>query len=127
MYIDDILIPFSTIDEGVNYLEKTVQALHSAGFAINLKKSKFFVNEIEYLGRHISSEGVRPSNTKVTALLNSPAPCNIKQVRQFMGLASYFRKFIPDFSSKTAYISKLLKKDQNGNGVSNKMKLEIML
>lgn len=68
------------------------------------------MSSIDYLGRHISPEGVRPSEAKVAALVNSPAPCNVKQVRQFMGLASYFRKFIPDFSTQTACISKLTKK-----------------
>lgn len=42
VYIDDILIPFSTIDEGIDYLERTIQALCSAGFAINLKKKQIF-------------------------------------------------------------------------------------
>lgn len=112
VYIDDILIPFLTIDEGLDYLERTIQALNTAGFAINLKKSKFFVDHIEYLGRHISSEGIRPSESKIAALINAPNPKNVKQVRQFMGLASYFRKFIPGFATQTACISKLTKNNQ---------------
>lgn len=112
VYIDDLLIPCSTIEEGLDYLEETLKALCTAGFTINLKKCKFFVNDIEYLGRHISKEGVRPSETKVAALVNSPVPCNVKQVRQFMGLASYFRKFIPDFAARTACITKLTKTNQ---------------
>ncbi|CAK1549738.1 unnamed protein product [Leptosia nina] len=112
VYIDDILIPFSTIDQGLEYLDKTISALSDSGFKVNLKKCKFFVESIEYLGRQISCEGIRPSETKVTALLNSPKPQTVKQVRQFMGLASYFRKFIPNFSLRTASISKLTKKNQ---------------
>lgn len=112
VYMDDILIPFETIEQGLQYLEQTISALSSSGFTINLKKCKFFVESIEYLGRHISQNGVRPSESKVQALANSPVPNNIKQVRQFMGLASYFRKFVPDFASRTACISKLTKNDQ---------------
>lgn len=112
VYMDDILIPFSTIEQGLQYLEQTISALSSSGFTINIKKCKFFVNEVEYLGRHISQDGVRPSQSKVDALANSPIPTNIKQVRQFMGLASYFRKFVPDFASRTACISKLTKSNQ---------------
>lgn len=109
VYIDDILIPFLTLEEGLQYLELTVQALCNAGFTINLKKCKFFVESIEYLGRIISQEGVRPSETKVTALVNSPTPSTVKQVRQFMGLASYFRKFIPAFATRTSCITNLTK------------------
>lgn len=112
VYMDDILIPFLTVEEGLRYLEETIRALSDAGFSINLKKCKFFVDNIEYLGRHISQEGIRPSETKIAALVNSPVPSNIKQVRQFMGLASYFRKFIPGFAARTACITKLTKNDQ---------------
>lgn len=112
VYIDDILIPCCTIDEGLNYLERTIRALSTTGFTINLNKCKFFVEEIEYLGRHISHEGIRPSEAKVSALMNSPVPKNIKQVRQFMGLASYFRKFIPNFAVRTACITKLTGQNQ---------------
>lgn len=115
VYMDDILIPFSTIEEGLKYLELTVSALNTSGFRINPKKCKLFVNCIEYLGRQISQEGVRPSPSKVSALINSPIPRNIKQVRQFMGLASYFRKFIPNFATRTACISKLTQKNQKWN------------
>lgn len=112
VYIDDILIPFTTITEGLCYLNKTLEALCQAGFTINIKKCKFFVENIEYLGRIISQEGIRPSETKVAALVNSPVPSNVKQVRQFMGLASYFRKFIPNFASRTAPITRLTKNNQ---------------
>lgn len=112
IYIDDLLIPFSTIDEGILYLEQTIEALCLSGFTINLEKCKFFVKSVEYLGRHISEEGIRPSDSKVAALVNSPIPRTVKQVRQFIGLASYFRKFIPEFASRTACITKLVKNNQ---------------
>ena len=112
VYIDDLLIPFSTISEGLDYLDQTLNALSNAGFTINLSKCNFFETSIEYLGRIISQEGVKPSNKKVSALVNSPTPTNVRQVRQFMGLASYFRRFIPEFASRTASITKLVKNDQ---------------
>lgn len=112
VYIDDLLIPFKTEEVGLQYLEQTLQALSSAGFTVNLKKCKFFVKEIEYLGRQISEEGVRPSNNKVSALTNSPIPTTVREVRQFMGLASYFRRFIPEFASRTSAITKLTKNNQ---------------
>ncbi|RVE43148.1 hypothetical protein evm_012227 [Chilo suppressalis] len=112
VYIDDILIPFTTIEEGLRYLEETLFALSKAGFTINQKKCKFFVDNIEYLGRHISQDGIRPSEAKTVALVHSPIPKNVKQVRQFMGLASYYRKFIPDFAVRIACITNLTKNNQ---------------
>lgn len=115
VYVDDLLIPFESISEGLEYLEQTLQALTDAGFTINLNKCKFFESEIDYLGYTISSEGIKPNEKKVSALQNSPVPSNIKQVRQFMGLASYFRRFIPEFSSRTACITKLTKNNEKWN------------
>lgn len=54
VYIDDLLIPLKTESEGLQYLEQTLEALSAAGFTINFEKCKFFVSEIEYLGRNIS-------------------------------------------------------------------------
>ncbi|KAH0811885.1 hypothetical protein GEV33_010906 [Tenebrio molitor] len=85
-------------------------ALAKAGFSLNINKCKFFQTTVDYLGRSVSAEGIRPSTGKVTALANSPTPGNVKQIRQFMGLASYFRKFIPEFASRTASITQLTKK-----------------
>ncbi|XP_046142832.1 uncharacterized protein LOC123988087 [Osmia bicornis bicornis] len=98
VYIDDVLIPTQTVEEGLKHLELVLQALDAAGFSLNLEKCKFLQTTINYLGREVSAEGVRPGKDKVKALLESPVPNNVKQVRQFMGLASYFRKFIPEFA-----------------------------
>ncbi|KAH0820498.1 hypothetical protein GEV33_002293 [Tenebrio molitor] len=110
VYLDDVLIPSTTIERGIEKLELVLTALAKAGFSLNINKCKFFQTTVDYLGRSVSAEGIRPSTGKVTALANSPTPGNVKQVRQFMGLASYFRKFIPEFASRTASITQLTKK-----------------
>ncbi|CAK9806275.1 Retrovirus-related Pol polyprotein from transposon 297 [Anthophora plagiata] len=112
VYLDDILIPSETIEEGFERLKVVLSALDKAGFSLNLKKCAFFKTKIEYLGREISAEGIRPGEAKIKSLLEAPIPENVKQVRQFMGLASYFRKFIPEFAVRTACITKLTKKDE---------------
>nr|XP_012145059.1 PREDICTED: LOW QUALITY PROTEIN: uncharacterized protein LOC105663013 [Megachile rotundata] len=109
VYVDDILIPSQTIEEGLERLDQVLNALTKAGFSLNIKKCKFFQTTVEYLGREVSAAGIRPSKEKIKALLESPVPTSVKQVRQFMGLASYFRKFIPSFSVRTAPITKLTK------------------
>ncbi len=109
VYMDDILIPSETVEQGLDYLKQVLDVLRVAGFSLNLSKCKFLQTELEYLGRHISSEGIRPSKSKVEALTKVASPTDVKQVRQFMGLAGYFRKFIPNFACRTACITNLTK------------------
>lgn len=111
VYLDDVLIPSTTISEGLESLQKVLEALNASGFSLNIRKCRFFETTIDYLGRSISAEGIRPGESKVLALVNSPIPTNVKEARQIMGLASYFRKFIPEFASRTACITKLTKKN----------------
>ncbi|KAF7286954.1 hypothetical protein GWI33_002802 [Rhynchophorus ferrugineus] len=107
--MDDLLIASNSITEGLEKLQCVLIALTNAGFSLNIKKCFFFETIIQYLGQEIGKRGVRPGVSKVIALLNAPNPKNVKQVRQFMGLAGYFRKYIPEFATKTACITKLIK------------------
>lgn len=111
VYIDDVLILSMTIEEGLQTLREVLSTLTGAGFSINLKKCSFLATEVEYLGRTISNGQVKPSARKVEALVNSPIPKNVKQVRQFLGLAGYFRRYIPNYASRTACISRLTRKE----------------
>ncbi|CAF4891444.1 unnamed protein product [Pieris macdunnoughi] len=76
-----------------------------------MKKFSFLNTEVEYLGRTITNGEVRPSKSKIAALINSPEPKNVRQVRQFLGLAGYFRKYVENYAFKTTCISRLTKKD----------------
>lgn len=111
-YIDDVLLMSNSVEEGLDTLKEVLQTLKTAGFSINLKKCTFLDSEIEYLGRLIGHGQVRPSPGKVDALIRSPKPTNVKEVRQFLGLAGYFRRYIAGYASKTACIAKLLRKGQ---------------
>lgn len=110
VYIDDVLLPSDTIEEGLQTLREVLGTLTKAGFSINLKKCKFLTTEVEYLGRTISNGQVRPSKYKVEALVAARVPSSVKEVRQFLGLAGYFRRYIPGYSSKTACIANLTRK-----------------
>lgn len=112
VYLDDVLIPSTTIQEGLRNLEEVLTALADSGFSLNYDKCTFFATETEYLGVILSEGSVRPSPRKVTALTKTPAPSDVKGVRQFMGLAGYFRRFVKDFATVTAPISTLLRKNQ---------------
>lgn len=111
VYVDDVLLLSSSIEEGIRLLREVLMTLTNAGFSINLRKCSFLTEEIEYLGRVVSRGQVKPSPRKISALVNAPVPENIRQVRQFLGLAGYFRRYVKDYASKTACIARLTKKD----------------
>lgn len=98
VYVDDVLSKCANFPEGLSNIERILIALQGAGFSINADKCSFFKRSIEYLGNVVSNGQVQPSPKKVEALVKAPLPKTAKQVRQFNGLAGYFRKYIPDFS-----------------------------
>lgn len=111
VYVDDVLSKCRDFQEGLSNIEQILIALQRAGFSINIEKTAFFKRSIEYLGNIITDGQVGPSPRKVEALTMAPVPTTVKQVRQFNGLASYFRRFIPNFSRVMMPLYELTKKD----------------
>jgi hypothetical protein len=99
VYLDDILIPFVTVEEGYEKLKLVLAALQKAGFSVNISKCRFLMKTKTYLGREISADGIRPEQRKVKAIKESLVPVSVKQVRQFIGLTINLKKFIPAFST----------------------------
>ena len=79
-----------------------------------MKRSKcdFFKKHIHYLGHLISADGIRPLKDKLDSIRDMPAPCNSKEVKQFLGLIGYYRKFVPCFAALSRPLSKLTCKDK---------------
>lgn len=111
VYLDDVLVPSTSIDEGLKHLEDVLDALSRHGFGLNYEKCSFFTEETEYLGVILRAGTVCPSPRKIKALTEAPIPKDIKGVRQLLGLASYFRRFIKGFSELASPISALLRKN----------------
>ncbi|GBG87781.1 hypothetical protein CBR_g45936 [Chara braunii] len=111
VYLDDILVFSRSVREHAQHLALVLQALRAKQYKINREKSSFGVPSVIYLGHVISREGLAPEATKVAAVQDRPRPANIRDVRSFLGLASYYKKFIKNFSAIAAPLTNLTKKD----------------
>lgn len=110
VYMDDFLIATDTLDKHFEVLNQIFRVLTQNHLELRLDKCRFFYEEIEYLGYVVSKEGVRPNDQGINAIKNFPIPKNVRDVQSFIGLSSYFRKFIEDFALIADPLCALLKK-----------------
>jgi hypothetical protein len=98
-YLDDILLPSTTFSTRLNALREVFTLFRHAGITFRLSKCKFFHEKLDYLGQELSLDGIRPGRAKTKAISNYPRPTNVHEIRQFIGLTFYFRKFIQGFAA----------------------------
>lgn len=106
-YLDDIVIHSNTWEEHVGHLRTVLDHLHSAGLTVNPSKCVFAAAETEYLGQVIGKGVIRPQVSKIEAMESSPLPQTRKQLRSFLGMAGFYRRFIPQFSNRAALLTDL--------------------
>lgn len=110
VYFDDILIYSTSLLDHVTHLEQVLETLRQEGLYANLKKCTFCTDKLVFLGFVVSSQGLQVDEEKVKAIQEWPTPTNISQVRSFHGLASFYRRFVKDFSSIAAPLTAVVKK-----------------
>ena len=109
-YLDDILIFSTSFEEHLMHLNTIFDRLRYHGLKLKLKKCSFLQTETNYLGFVIDENGIKPDQKKVEAIRALPAPTCVKEVRSFVGMCSYYRRFIPNFSQIAEPIIDLTKK-----------------
>ncbi|KAK0587438.1 hypothetical protein LWI29_022813 [Acer saccharum] len=111
VYFDDILIYSKNLDEHVEHLKLVLGVLRTEKLFSNLKKCTFCTDRLVFLGFVVSVKGIRVDEEKVKAIKEWPKPTNVGQVRSFHGLASFYRRFVRDFSSLAAPLTEFIKKN----------------
>ncbi|KAG7307441.1 hypothetical protein JYU34_007633 [Plutella xylostella] len=112
-YLDDFIIISKTFEEHVSLLQRVLDKLRSANLTVNLDKCQFFRSKLRYLGYIVDAQGLRTDPEKVEAILNYPTPTTRKEVKRFLGTASWYRRFIPHFSTVAGPLNSLTSTKKN--------------
>lgn len=111
VYLDDIIIIGYNLENHLENLKLILKRLSEFNLKIQLDKCEFLKRQTEFLGHIITSEGVKPNPEKIDKITQWPLPKTQKEIKQFLGLVGYYRRFIKDFSKITRPMSKYLKKE----------------
>ena len=111
VYLDDILISGKTQAEHLKTLEEVLKRLSEAGLRVKKEKCTFLQTSVEYLGHRIDESGLHPLKDKVRAIKEAPIPQSVHELKAYLGLLSYYSKFLPNLSTTLHPLYRLLRKD----------------
>ena len=98
VYLDDICLYSKTSQEHITLLRDVLASLRQSRLCCQLSKCQFAVDELLFLGHIVSADGVRPDPAKVECVQNWPQPQNVHDVRRFLGLTNYFKRYMYNYS-----------------------------
>ncbi|WVZ97723.1 hypothetical protein U9M48_043237 [Paspalum notatum var. saurae] len=110
VYFDDILIYSKTMEEHLEHLSVVFDALRTARLFGNMEKCTFCTQRVSFLGYVVTPQGIEVDSSKIDAIRDWPTPTTVTQIRSFLGLAGFYRRFVRDFSSIAAPLHELTKK-----------------
>lgn len=111
VYLDDILVFSVSLQEHLDRLRRVFDRLRAANLKIQVDKTEFLKQELLYLGHIITPEGVRPNPDKIRAIKEYPMPKTKSEIKRFLGLIGYYRRFIKNFAALTKPMTAALKSD----------------
>lgn len=114
VFFDDILVYSQTKEDHIKHVATVFETLKLHQLYANKRKCEFGKNEVAYLGHLISGQGVAVDPSKIQSMLDWPRPRNIKELRGFLGLTGYYRKFIQNYAQIALPLTKQLKKESYG-------------
>lgn len=112
VYIDDIIVFSRTEDDHICHLGKVFETLEEANMKVQLDKCHFFRESVEFLGFIISSEGITANPAKTEAISKIPPPTTLKELRSFLGLSGYYRRFVRDYAKLAKPLTSLLRGEE---------------
>ena len=107
VFFDDVVVASRDVEEHLEMLEAVFSKLKSANLKLKLSKCNFLQESVKFLGFVVGKEGVSTCNEKIEAVWKWPIPCNATEVKQFLGLAGFYRKFVRNFSKLAAPLRQL--------------------
>ena len=111
IYLDDIIVYSKTFEEHLENLRTVLERLKKSNLKLNPKKCNLLCTKVAFLGHEVSEQGISTDPVKIQAVKEWPQPKTVTEVRQFVGLASYYRKFIPNFATVCKPLHKLTEKN----------------
>ena len=112
VFIDDILVYSGSPEKHAEHLRTVLQILRERQLYAKFSKCQFLLDKVSFLSHVISAESISLDPQKIEAIVNWKPPTNVSEVRSFLGLAGYYRKFVEGFSKIATPLTNLLKKDQ---------------
>jgi len=112
VYLDDIIVIGKTFEKHLANLEQVFQRISAAGLKLNPKKCSFLQSEVKYLGHKVSENGIQTDEEKIAAVKTWPRPKDLSELRSFLGLCTYYRRFVPGFATVAGPLHELSRKNQ---------------
>ena len=115
VYLDDILVFSTTLEEHTINIQKNFNKLREHNLKIQIDKCNFFSRNTEYLGHTLTTEGIKPNTSKIESIQKLKLPDTEKQIKSFLGMTGYYRKFVKDYAKVAYGLTKYLKKNTKIN------------